>query len=323
MVRFLAVFVGLFVVGFQAQAGFSTPKLFNESGQFYYHEMLPSPTANMAASSLKNTAPTPPYPVFILGGGPGFSSWNLEPIQQKMANLGHRVYLMDMLGIGENASHQPTELLADWVQQIEQLKLATSPNQPVIVVSHSWGALMAMLYTRTHPDSVKSLILLNPVDPQKKAMEHLTAEIHERNTAETKVNWDDESAWEHVTEIDPGDIQYITLRQIQQVLPTYFLNYEQGTQYAAQFTVDDFDIDLNIQAWKEYDENPILFSEVNAWQKPVHFLECKQDYLMPYNLNAMQPNINLASVDVIDQCGHFPWIEQPEAFYNTLEQYLK
>ena len=315
MIRLLFVFIALFASATNTLAMFSSPKILHNSGDFYYHEIKPAHlTDALQAAQLS--------PVFILGGGPGFSSWNLEPIQQKMAQLGHRVYLMDMIGIGENDANVPANILNAWTEQVAQLKNQVSPNQPVTLVAHSWGALMAMLYTRSHPDSVEKIILLNPVDPQKKAMAQLTDEIHERNTQETNAQWDDESAWEHATEIKPEDIQHITLRQIQQVLPTYFLDYEQGQRYAAQFTVKDFNIDLNIQAWKEYDANPIVFSEINNWQKPLHFIECKQDYLMPYNLNAMQPNIELASVDVIDQCGHFPWIEQPETFYNTLERYL-
>jgi len=315
MIRLLVVLVGLIAPLSNVYAEFSTPKILHSSGDFYYHQIHPTNSDNKKRDPL--------IPVFILGGGPGFSSWNLEPIQQEIANTGHSVYLMDMLGIGENRTNKPEKLLSAWIEQIEQLKQKVSPDQPVILAAHSWGALMAMLYTRAHQDSVDRIILLNPVDPQKKAMEHLTAEIHERNTQETDTKWDDDSAWEQTTEIKPEDIQYITLRQIQQVLPTYFLDYEQGTRYAAQFTVKDFDIDLNIQAWKEYDAKPVLFSEINAWKKPLHFIECKQDYLMPYNLNAMQPNIKLASVDIIDQCGHFPWIEQPKTFYNLLEQVLR
>jgi len=78
----------------------------------------------------------------------------------------------------------------------------------------------------------------------------------------------------------------------------------------------------HIQAWQEYDANPITFSQINAWQKPIYFLDCQQDYLMPYNLKAMQPNVRFSSVDVIQKCGHFPWIEQPKTFYALLKKYL-
>ena len=324
---FLIVFLGLLLTVNQSVASFHTPKIFHASGGFFYHETLPNSLASQYSSvtiqlRTSNKRKNSKKAVFILGGGPGFSSWNLEPIQQNIANLGHPVYLMDMLGIGENKFTRPGKVLESWVKQIHQLKSEVSPNHQVILVAHSWGALMAMLYTRNYTDDVAKIILLNPVDPQKKAMENLTDEIHNRNSQEVVVQWDDEQAWENKTKIEQEDIEHITLRQIQQVLPTYFLDYEQGKKYAAQFTVNDFDIDLNIEAWQEYDNNPIQFSEIPLWQKPIHFLECKQDYLMPYNLNAMQPNIKLTSVDIIDQCGHFPWIEQPQTFYELLGHYL-
>lgn len=315
---FLTSLVSLGFVS-SASASFSTAKELHSSGSFYYHQMQP---AQPPDRSEKPDIENEPSAVFILGGGPGFSSWNLEPVQQTLADLGHKTYLMDMLGIGENRNQKPVQLLDSWVEQIAQLKSTTSPNKPVILVAHSWGALMAMLYTRQHPEDVAKIILLNPVDPLKQAMAQLTDDIHKRNSHEINAQWDDESAWENVTDFNEADLEAVTLRQIQQVLPTYFLDYQQGREYAEQFTIKDFNIDLNIQAWKEYDAQPILFSEINSWQKPLHFIECKQDYLMPHNLNAMQPNINLTSVDVIDQCGHFPWIEQPDTFRRTLSSYL-
>ncbi|BBP47039.1 hypothetical protein THMIRHAS_24120 [Thiosulfatimonas sediminis] len=264
-------------------------------------------------------------PVILLGGGPGFSSWNLQPIQQIIAGMAHDTYLMDMLGIGENRSalNKQQPVLEQWIAQIRALQLQASADQPVILVAHSWGALMAMLYTREYPEAVKKLVLLNPVDPEKKAMAQLTESIHERNMQLQSPAWDDEAAWENKTEVAEEDLEYITLRQIQQVLPTYFLDYKLGQKYAAQFTTDDFNIDLNVQAWREYDANPVTYAQINQWQLPSYFLECQQDYLMPFNLNAMQSKMRLQQVQVIEGCGHFPWIEQPHIFERHLQSFLQ
>lgn len=314
MFRLFVFISGFFLSITNIYASFDTPKILSQTKDFYYHKI----------SSNQKSKQTPS--VIILGGGPGFSSWNLQPLQQKIAQFGYTTYLMDMVGIGENRFTRPgksdTDLIDQWIKQINQLKTEVSDLKQVILVAHSWGALMAMLYTREHPKAVKKLVLLNPVDPQKKAMQNLTDEIDKRNNQENQIVWDNESAWNNTTVINSEDIKQITLRQIQQVLPTYFLNYDQGKKYAQQFTVNDFNIDINIQAWQEYDANPITFSQINAWQKPIYFLDCQQDYLMPYNLKAMQPNIRFSSVNVIQKCGHFPWIEQPKTFYAQLKKYL-
>jgi proline iminopeptidase len=275
--------------------------------------------------------------VILLGGGPGFSSWNLEPIQAKMAKMGYRVLLTDMLGIGENRTQDESQkqhsaskpnrqglVIKDWISQIDGLVSSeAAQTEKVILVGHSWGALMAMLYARAHPDKVAKIIMLNPVDPEKAAMQNLTDEIQARNQANIDHNWDDDQAWSNSFPESQQDLEYLTLRQIQQVLPTYFMDYELGVEYAQQFTVSDFNIELNINAWKAYDENPIQLEALQKSVFPLSFIDCHQDYLMPYNLNAMQDKVGFQQVDLIDQCGHFPWIEQADRFYHLLKIHLE
>ena len=305
---------GLFLLSFNLQATYKTPTIplntsvSDEQPQsFFYH-----------AQGEKNLPK-----VILLGGGPGFSSWNLEPIQTQISQMGYRVLLTDMLGIGENSHINPKSILSSWIQQVDSIVAnEITENESVILVGHSWGGLMAMLYARAHNDKVSKLILLNPVDPEKAAMQHLTEEIQSRNEQFTETDWSKDEAWSNEVDNSNLNIEHLTLRQIQQVLPTYFMDYDLGTKYAKQFTVRDFDIELNIQAWKEYDLNPIQFDEISRFQQPISFIDCNQDYLMPYNLNAMQKHMQFSEVSLIDQCGHFPWIEKPKIFYSELKKQL-
>lgn len=306
---------GLFLLSSSLQATYKTPSIplalslpDSQVHTFYYHVQG------------QKTLPK----VILLGGGPGFSSWNLEPIQSQISKMGYRVVLSDMLGIGENSHIRPKEILSSWIEQVDHIVAKERVDgESVILIGHSWGGLMAMLYARTHNQKVSKLILLNPVDPEKAAMQNLTEEIQNRNAQFTTSDWDSDEAWTNEVDNSTQNLEHITLRQIQQVLPTYFMDYELGTKYAQQFTVNDFNIELNIQAWKEYDQNPIQFDEIRRFQQPVSFIECNQDYLMPYNLNAMQKHMEFSEVSLIDQCGHFPWIEKPKVFYSELEQQLK
>lgn len=261
----------------------------------------------------------------VLGGGPGFTSWNLQPVQALIGAQGYKTLLMDMRGLGENA-HLPTapaHIVAQWVADIEHLRMAQGARQ-VTLIGHSWGALMALLYARHHPEKVAQIVLLNPVDPEKQAMQHLTETIHERNRQQLAASWDDESAWNNAvpSQIDPDQARQITQRQITQVLPTYFYDYAQGSAYARQFSHRDFDIDLNVNAWKAYDANPIRYAEMRAWSIPIDFMDCHEDPLMPANLNALQSQGVLRRVELIAQCGHFPWVEQPAQFKERMLRLL-
>lgn len=265
--------------------------------------------------------------VVLLGGGPGFSSWNLEPVQQHIQRMGFQVLLMDMVGVGENKQNKlvtnSTNYIDLWIEQIHKVQqIVEKPTSNLILVGHSWGALMTMLYAREYPHQVSKMILLNPVDPEKKSLLHLTTEIDQRNRQQQLEIWDDELNWQQKTAVSKDEFDSITLKQIQQVLPTYFLDYELGRAYSQQFTVADFEIDVNVQAWKNYDENPVTYQQLADIDKPLYFLECQQDYLMPYNLDAFTDSIQLTQVELLDQCGHFPWVETPKSFYRVLSAFL-
>lgn len=281
-----------------------------------------SPHADIGEPALKihPIGETSSKTAILLGGGPGFTSWNLEPIQNTLVELNWQVYLWDMRGLGENSALSAANSIDDWIKDIESVRQHSGKNT-VTLIGHSWGALMAMLYAREHSEHVERIILLNPVDPEKSSMQALTEAIHKRNLEELQQNWDDDSAWDNAIETQPDEerIAEMTRKQITQVLPTYFMDYKMGQKYAEQFSVADFNIDLNINTWKAYDQNPVTFAQIQQWKFPIDFVECQQDPLMPYNLNAMKPHIEFNSLHIMEQCGHFPWIEQPKAFRNVLQ----
>lgn len=258
----------------------------------------------------------------ILGGGPGFTSWNLEPIQKQVSQSGYQSLLMDMIGIGENKAHRPAPILKTWIEQIHSVQTHLQ-SEKVTLIGHSWGALMAMKYALAYPEAVERLILINPVDPNKSAMTGLTETIHHRDQTERAPAWDDNSAWDNsVKPLTADALQRLTRKQLTQVLPTYFHDYQQGQGYAAQFSAVDFDPVLNVEAWKAYDRDPVTYEAMNTLSLPVHVIGCQQDPFMPYSLNALNQNLDLASETVLDRCGHFPWIERPKEFTNRLHSVL-
>lgn len=260
-------------------------------------------------------------PVVLLGGGPAFSSWNLTPIQDGLKDQ-HQVIRMDMLGTGENRLDNTQNILPKWIAQIEALRL--SLNAPkLILAGHSWGGLMAMLYARDYPQQVEKLIFLNPVDPELKAMQVLASEINHRQIEQGQHDFNAEANWDNDASNSEHSLEYLTLRQINQVLPTYFYDYQKGVRYAAQFSANDFNLLLNVQAWQEYEAQAVQYSQTKQWAFPMYFMDCQHDTLMPYNLNAMQAHLNFKQIDVLEKCSHFPWEEEPQAFYQKMRDYLQ
>lgn len=59
------------------------------------------------------------------------------------------------------ADYAPSHLLAD----IEALIAALSPDQPVILIGHDWGGILASWFAALHPTKIRKLVLINSTHP--------------------------------------------------------------------------------------------------------------------------------------------------------------
>jgi epoxide hydrolase 4 len=59
------------------------------------------------------------------------------------------------------ADYAPEHLLAD----IDGLIARFSPDQPVVVIGHDWGGMLAAWFATLHPDRVQKLVLINSTHP--------------------------------------------------------------------------------------------------------------------------------------------------------------
>lgn len=301
--------MGLGLVTQPTYAAYTSPSkaLTTAQGQLSYHQL----------GKGKQT-------IVLVGGGPGFSSWNLEPIQKLLAPH-YRVLLMDMRGIGENKQsvNSGDTLLKQWVKDLEQLR-QHSGNESWTLIGHSWGALMVQLYAEQHPKRTEQLILLNPVDPQTDSLKTLVERIEQKRLANTHTpDPFDELAWQQ--KIETSDTQQLTQRQLNQALPSYFYNYQQGINYAKQFSTQDFELPINLGIWQAYQQQPIRPQALKqlSLQFPLFIIGCEDDLLSPENIanyRKILPNIPHKQ---LAQCSHFPWVEQPKAFEQQLFAYLK
>ena len=96
-------------------------------------------------------------PLLLLHGfGAALEQWrtNLIPLSQQ-----HTVYALDFLGFG--ASHKAATVysVALWQTQVYEF-WQTFIRQPVVLVGHSLGALVALSTAVQYPDMVKGLVLL-------------------------------------------------------------------------------------------------------------------------------------------------------------------
>jgi len=244
-------------------------------------------------------------PLYLIGGGPAFTTWSLEPVQKALSG-GYRVCRWDMRGVGDNrdlAISTDSPLIDQWIEDMSDVL----PPEPVMLWGHSWGALQSLLFAHRHPDRVHALILSNPVDPGLNSIRDIELKRYRHPEIDALLSLDDigtEAERRHA---------------FRSKIASYFLDGGLGWQYSESFSEQDTNNRLNIRIWDEYRRDPMTRQQaVSTSSKITGIIQCSQDVLMPESGIAYAHIVSTDKQYFLDHCGHFPWVERPELYFGTL-----
>ena len=250
-------------------------------------------------------------PVVILSGGPGFDCDYLVPLAQELGET-RRAILVDLRGTGRSVppaiNHDSVHLkltLADLETIRAQIGVERWP-----VLGHSAGAILAMAYATIYPARVSSLLLVNsgPIRAASAGAEmdnvmmHLTPEEREEMS-------------------QSGAKDFGAL--FKYLARGYFYDRSRMAQLPPAFSPANFHEETaRLMAADLFAGDGDLRPGLKDYSRPVLIIAGRQDPCDP----AMQYEIHLAlknsTLRLLDRCGHFCWIEQPEQFYTTVRGFL-
>jgi len=246
-------------------------------------------------------------PLYLIVGGPAFTSKHLEPIQQQLQDH-FRVCRLDMRGVGDNALlpiKDDISVIDQWLTDMAEVM----PEQPVLLWGQSWGALQSLLFASRYPERVKAIVLSNAVDPELVSIEDIEIKRYLHSYVESKLSID-----EMGTDVEKR-------HRLRSKIASYFLDAEQGWDYSAQFDHNDTNSKLNIQVWQEYRQNPLSLKDIRQLSTKISAaIYCRQDVLMPENHQRYSSALPTVKHHMIDGCAHYPWEEQPAEYYELLQQ---
>ena len=243
--------------------------------------------------------------VYLIGGGPAFTTWNLQPIQKRLSN-NYKVCRWDMRGVGENAGlilKPDKPALYQWIADMHEVL----PNEPVVIWGHSWGALQVLLFAKNHPERVSKLVLSNPVDPSLFSMEHIESKLYSHSEIDSRLTLDEIGT--------PAE----TLHNFHSKIASYFADSKQGWDYALKFSQADSNNQLNVRIWEEYKNVPLVDADIiHQSNKISGLIHCRDDVLQPESLSEYSRLLNNSKQHVLSGCAHFPWEENPDEYYRVL-----
>jgi proline iminopeptidase len=255
------------------------------------------------------------------GGGPGFSALYLGNLRGLDAHL--ELVLLDPRGTG--GSDRPPDARAygieDYTADLEELR-AHLGLERMSLLGHSHGGIVAVDYAARHPERVERLILASTlarwVPDQEAAMEAaIASHADEPWYADAKAALEAEQEGAFAND---EELAELTLREF----PFYFKRYgEKERAYLETLRAEVPNADALRLFNKEIFETFDLRPELVRIAAPTLVITGADDFVTgPASAADLEQGIADVESVLIPDCGHFIFVEAPEAFQEAVLSFL-
>ncbi len=255
-------------------------------------------------------------PILFMHGGSGLDHTYFRPWLDALGDTAHLIYY-DQLGNGRSSRPQSYEGIGldTWADEADALR-ASLGYERIILFGHSYGSFIAQEYALRHGEHLGGLILSNTA-PALDYPEVLAANAQAYGTPEQAqialgglsdpAAVPDDEAWRHIW---------------MQILPMYFHRYDpaigkamdEATYYSVGAFAHGFALLTTFNT----------LERLSTISTPTLVLGSRHDWITPpqqgpERVHAALPNSRLV---IFENSGHFPFIEEHDAYINTVREWL-
>jgi proline iminopeptidase len=208
--------------------------------------------------------------------------------------------------------------LDNFVEDIEGVRQQFNFKK-VHLIAHSWGGLLAMKYAIKYPSNLSSLILLTPMPANTQDWREESQMIARSTRAEDSLKRREIMSSE-LFQTDPP-------KAIEQLLILSFRN-----QFKDRTLADSLDFYIPEDYMVRSQRFGNLMSELSNYDLYEELDSLDVSTLLVYGDNEpavemsgqkLDSIISNSRLSIIQNSGHFPFIEQPDQFMNELQSFLK
>ena len=259
-------------------------------------------------------------PLLCLPGGPGRASAYLEDLGGLSAV--RTLVRLDTRATGHSeVPADPSSLRFDRLAgDVEALREALGEQQ-VDVLGHSAGCLVAQAWAAAHPGRVRSLVLVTPTDRLQDGHRGDVGDIRRTRSAEP---WYAEAA-EAQAALDDGAPQSQQQELVRATRPSFYGRWDERTQAHAA-TADRQSskrAELGFGAGLDGVDAAGMLDALRGLDAPVLVLGGERDALTGVaSVELVAGSFPRAQTVVLPRAGHFPWVDEPDAFRTAVADFL-
>ena len=257
-------------------------------------------------------------PIIVVHGGPGLDHAYLRPGLDALATRNTVIYY-DQRGTGRSTAElvETAINLDAFVDDIDALRQALGYER-VSVLGHSFGSLIATEYAARYPDNLRSLILMNPVEPGARFRELTEERQRARTTEEDSAEMEELTSSEGFAARDPA-----TLSQV------YRVAFRQA--FRDRDLIDQLDLDLATSTAKNGQDVAALLGAslgtVDWWHRlaeievPTLVLHGRYD-TPPVDMSRELAEAFPAGSFAVLNSGHFPYLEDRSGLLSAISGFF-
>lgn len=212
-------------------------------------------------------------------------------------------------------------LLPDYASDVEALRIHLGLEKP-IVMGWSHGGMVVMQFAFTYPDSLSKLILVDTSayigeflsDMEAAVQEFKNEPWFETSFAALKAEW----AGEYQTDEEMGRLWADEMK-------FYFKQFDARAEAYHERTKD---LPLRIAPLKTFNDKEAVTMDLRQYLKniavPTLVIVGRHDFItnvaMAEEIVKYIPN---ARLEIFEDSGHFPLVEEPEKFYRVIKEFVQ
>ena len=255
--------------------------------------------------------------ILLLHGGPGAHHDYMLPQMLELADE-YELIFYDQRGGGRSRTDDPAPIT--WRTQVNDLArvIVEFDLDPLTILGYSWGGLLAMLYALdavhnpalAHP---RRMMLLSPAPISRELREQFEAEMSARQRSPVIQELRAELAASGLRERDPDAYRQ---RAFELSVAGYFADPRRATD------LTPFRVMGKVQQsiWESlafFD----LASDLETVRCPGIIVHGRQDPIPIESSRTASRQLGVKLVE-LDDCGHVPYVEQPEKLFAALRGFL-
>ncbi|NQZ06675.1 MAG: alpha/beta hydrolase [Algicola sp.] len=259
------------------------------------------------------------FPIVLLSGGPGQNVNALVDIADKLSTS-FKIISIDQRGTGKSILKEVSEktiTLANYIADIEAVRKQLGIDR-WLIVGHSWGAGLAMAIAGAHPQHSAGMILIGSMGIDHTFAQHAFDNLYYSEREKTALKF-----WSTPEELakNPRRAAYELYRAL---VPSRLYVRSDAMKVMSNYVVEVNSRKISKLMFKELLGDKYDFStKLSNYNKPVLVVQGRQGFLAGqtlYDLLAPFPNPTLI---YIEKAGHFPFAEQPQAFFAAVDGFLQ